>query len=270
MDFDYRLPGTDAPRITIRRSPIGGIAVFVDGVRLRGRRSVYEVPGADGETHPMKVAGSWTGLRAIADGWDTPLEPPVPAWSMVLALLPLVLVAGGLVGGILGALGLAINSVIGRSALRAPLRAVLMLLVLTGVAAAGAGIAITLTSVANPRGTYTLGTCLNGVAPGADLVASAPTAVDCGTAHDGEVIGTFRLDVAASFPAESGLSDAARAQCPGLFATYVGLAFGSSRLDILPVVPTQSSWLTGDREVACVAIATDGSKLTGSVKGSRQ
>ncbi len=48
----------------------------------------------------------------------------------------------------------------------------------------------------------------------------------------------------------------------------MGLDFGASRLDILPVVPTQVAWEAGVREVSCVALTTDKSKLTGSVKGS--
>jgi hypothetical protein len=100
MDFDYRLPGTDEPAITIRRSAAGRIALLVDGVRTRGRGGVYEVPDTEGAVHLVEVTGAWTGLRAIADGWDTPIEPPVPLWSRLLILLPLVLVAGGLVGAV--------------------------------------------------------------------------------------------------------------------------------------------------------------------------
>ena len=40
------------------------------------------------------------------------------------------------------------------------------------------------------------------------------------------------------------------------------------RLDILPVVPTQVAWQAGAREISCVALTTDGSKLTGSVRGT--
>lgn len=269
MDYDYWLPGTDEPEITVRRSALGGVAVLVDGVRVRGRRGVYSVSGPDGEPHLLRVTGAWTGLRAIADGVDTPLEPPRPLWVRLLALAPLALVPlGGLVGGVLGALALAVNGVVARSTLRTTVRATVMLATL-GLATAGwLAVAAALTSVAPAGKLYTTGTCLNGITPGADLVAHAPTRADCGAPHDAEVIGTFRITPAASFPGETGLFNASASQCPPLFAAYVGIDFTASKLDMVPVVPTQSSWTTGDNELACVAVAADGSKLTGSVKGT--
>jgi hypothetical protein len=94
--------------------------------------------------------------------------------------------------------------------------------------------------------------------------------VDCRTAHDGEVVGTYNVDPSAAYPGASSLTTSAAAQCPTLFTSYVGIDFSASRLDILPVLPTQVAWAAGTREISCVAIATDRSKLTGSVKGSRQ
>ena len=270
MDFDYRLPDTDEPAITIRRSVAGRIALLVDGVPARGRGGVYEVPDADGEVHLVKVTGAWTGLRAIADGWDTPVEPPVPQWSRLLILLPLLLVVGGLVGAALGGIGAAINTLVGRSAAGALTRAAVMIVVAVLAAAAWVGIGAVLTSVGGTRVSYSTGTCLDGIGPGIDLVSQAPTSVDCSTAHDGEVVGTYNVDSAAAYPGESSLTTSAADQCPALFASYVGIDFSASRLDILPVVPTQIAWAAGTREISCVAITTDTSKLTGSVKGSRQ
>ena len=270
MDYDYRLPGTDEPAITIRRTALGAVSVSADGIRLRGQRGRYEVRDADGEARAFAVTGTWTGLHVIADGVDTPVENPVPTWLLVLTALPVVLVIGGLVGGLLGAIGVAVNAVIGRSGLRLPVRAVAMVAVLGLAALAWLGVGSALTAMSSPQTVYAVGTCLSGVSSGADLVAKAPTVVDCSGQHDGEVIGTFKLDSGASFPGEAGLSQAAAQQCPTLFAAYVGRDFSTSRLDILPVVPTQVAWDTGVREIACVAITTDGSKLTGSVKGTGQ
>jgi hypothetical protein len=239
VDYDYRLPGTESPAITIRRTTLGSVAVFVDGTRIRGRRGRYEVPDLDGQPHDVRLTGAWTGLRVIADGVDSPLEPAFPTWSLVLMLLPMVLVVGGLVGGLLGAIAVAVNAVIGRSGLRTPIRAVAMVVVLGLAAVAWLGTGAALTSLASPSSVYAAGTCLDGVASGADLVTKAPTAVDCSGQHDGEVVGTFRLDSGAVFPGEAGLSAAAAQQCPALFAAYVGRDFSGSRLDILPVVPTQ-------------------------------
>ena len=67
---------------------------------------------------------------------------------------------------------------------------------------------------------------------------------------------------------DAALQSAAGQGCPPRFAAYVGIDFTASRLDILPVIPTQVAWQAGTREISCVALTTDGTKLTGSVKGS--
>jgi hypothetical protein len=267
VDFDYRLPDTDEPVITVRRTALGRILVFADAVRVPGRAGVHEVRAADGQAHKLKVVGAWTGLRVIADGWDTPLEPPVPLWARALVLLPLSLVVGGLVGATFGAIGVAVNSVIGRSSMPSGPRAVAMIVVLALGVAGWVGAGIALTGLAPARVSYATGTCLEGISASTDLVSHAPASVACGTAHDGEVVGTF--DAAdGAYPGETGLRDDAARQCPPLFASYVEIDFKASTLDILPLVPTQVAWQAGTREVSCVALTTDGSKLTGSVKGT--
>lgn len=270
VDHDYRLPEADEPAITVRRTALGRIEVFADGERLRGRRGVYAVTDANGRTRLFRVAGAWSGLRAYADGTVSPLERPTPIPLLVLPFLPLALVVGGLLGTALGALGVLLNAAILRLPIRGLIRAVLMVAVLAAAAAAWAGIAAALTSVPHTAQLYTTGSCLTGITPGADLVARAPVVVDCSTPHDAEVVGTFRLTQTGDFPGASALRTEAQAQCPVLFAAYVGIEFGASRLDILPLVPTDASWRTGDRGVACLAVTTDGSRRTGSVKGSRQ
>ena len=94
--------------------------------------------------------------------------------------------------------------------------------------------------------------------------------MDCSSAHDGEVVGSFDVQAAAgaAYPGTGALQTAASQGCPPRFADYVGIAFEASRLNILPVVPTQVAWQAGTREVSCVALTTDGTKLTGSVKGT--
>jgi hypothetical protein len=270
VDFDYRLPGADEPAITIRRSAVGKIGLLVEGVPVPGRSGVYEVPDADGELHLVKVEGAWTGLRAIADGWDTPVEPPVPLWARLLIPLPLALVVGGLVGLGLGAAATIVNAAVGRTSAGVVARAAVMILT-TAVAAAGwVAVGNALTSVPAPRASYATGACLDGITPGTDLVSQAPVTVDCRTPHDGEVVGTYNVDSTGPYPGESSLRTSAANQCPPLFADYVGIAFSASRLDILPVVPAEIAWGAGAREISCIAVTTDGSKLTGSVKGSRQ
>jgi len=270
VDFDYRLPGTDEPEITIRRTALGGIRVLVDGVRVRGRAGVHEVLGPDGQIHLVRVTGAWTGLRAIADGWDTALEPAVPLWARSLVFTPILLIIGGVVGASLGIIATGLNTAIGRLPLRLPFRVVAMLLVTVLATAGWVGVGVALTSVGGARVSYETGTCLNGITSKTDLVAQSPTTVECGSAHDGEVVGTFNVEAASTmpYPGTNALQTAAGEGCPPRFADYVGIDFTSSRLNILPVVPTQVAWEAGTREISCVALTIDGTKLTGSVKGT--
>lgn len=269
MDFDYRLPDTEVPAITVRRSALGRISVLVDGAPSKGRDGVHEIAGSDGTPHYIRVVGAWTGLRVIGDGWDTALESARPLWSLALIFAPLFLVIGGLIGATLGVIGVGVNAAIARTALRLPLRVVAMLLVVALGLAGWIGAGAFLTGVSSARVSYRTGTCLEGITPSTDLVSQAPATVDCGTAHDAEVVGTFNVEGSA-YPGDRGLLDVARQQCPGLFASYVGVAFDQSRLDILPVVPTQIAWEAGSREVSCVALTQDGTKLTGPIKGTGQ
>jgi len=242
----------------------------VDGARVKGRSGVHEVPGREGQVHLVKVTGAWSGLRAIADGWDTALEPPVPLWSRILIVVPLLLIIGGVIGATLGLIATGVNATIGRSPIRLPIRIVAMVLVTVLAAAGWVGVGAALTSVGGARVSYATGTCLEGIGSSTDLVAQSPKTVDCGTAHDGEVVGTFDVQAVqgTAYPGSDALQTAAGSGCPPRFADYVGVAFTSSKLDILPVVPTQVAWQAGTREISCVAVTTDGTKLTGSVKGT--
>ncbi len=270
MDFDYRLPNSDAPQILVRRTAIGGVRVVADGERVPGRGGVYEIAGSDGQAHLLRVTGAWTGLRAIADGWDVPLEAPVPLWSRALIVLPLALVIGGLVGVALGAVATALNAIVARTPLRVPVRALVMIAVLVAAGVAWAAVGSALTTMGSASVSYAVGTCLSGLTPGTDLVAKTPTPVACDAPHDAEVVGTYAAADAATYPGETALASTAGQRCPPLFRAYVGSDFASSQLDILPVIPTQVAWDAGTRDVACVAVTMDGSKLTSSVRNSHR
>ena len=125
MDFQYRIPGTTEPEITVRRSTLGNISVHVDGKELkrRGRGLRYDVPLRDGTTTELELTGQWRGLKAKANGVETALEPPVSPIFVVLIFLPLALaVLGGLIGGVIGAITAAVNLVVSRRRIAGPLQ----------------------------------------------------------------------------------------------------------------------------------------------------
>lgn len=269
MDIPFRIPGTTEPEIIIRRSALGNIAVLVGGApvkRRRGRDLTYDIPLSDGTVKELRLNGQWTGLKAVVDGVETPLEPRVSRILVALIFLPLALVViGGLIGGLIGGFASMINLAISRAAMRAPLKFVAMLGATVLAVAIYFGVAFTLAPVAKLE----TGQCLNGVREGVgDLSATAARGVSCAEAHDNEVVGTVSYPNSGAYPGQQVLVDFAAPGCYSAFATYVGVDFQTSELDMIAVTPSDLTWVKGDRVIACVALAPGGGKLTGSIKGT--
>ena len=64
------------------------------------------------------------------------------------------------------------------------------------------------------------------------------------------------------------LLDFAQAPCRAAFESYVGISFDVSVLDMIILTPTDVTWIKGDRDMNCVVLALDGSRITGSVRGT--
>lgn len=268
MDIDYRIPGTSEPAITIRRSALGGITVLAGAVKLRSRRGLsptYAVPMPDGSTRILRIAGQWTGLKAVVDGVETRLEAPIPVWATALTILPLGLVAvGGLLGGLFGGIAAVVNTWVVRRPWPTAARLVAMLVVAAVAVVAWLGVAVAIA----PLPKVAVGTCMNGINEGVAVTTSSTRPVDCGTPHDNEVVGVVALDDSGAFPGDATIEATAQRECVRLFADYVGIAFDASVLEMLPLVPTELSWSKGDRQISCIVLTVDGSRLTGSVKGA--
>lgn len=268
MAVVYHVPGTSDPDITIRRSALGGITVLAGAVKLRSRSRLtptYAVPMPDGSTRILRIAGQWTGLKAVVDGVETRLEAPIPAWATVLTILPLGLTTvGGLLGGLFGGVAAVVNMWVVRRPWPTAARLVAMLVVVAVAAVVWLGVAIAIV----PLPKVAVGMCMNGIDEGVAVTAPTTRPVDCGTPHDNEVVGVVVLDGSGSFPGDAAAEATAQRECVRLFADYVGIAFDASVLEMLPLVPTELSWAKGDRQVSCIVLTVDGSRLTGSVKGA--
>jgi hypothetical protein len=191
----------------------------------------------------------------------------------VIALVPIALVAvGGLLGGLIGGIGAAVNLAIARSALprAAQILAMLGVLVVAVVTWFGAVSFIGTRFGEIPQ--VAAGDCLRDVGPNRDLDTSNARPVDCADDHDGEVVGTTDMEGASgsTFPGQVAMEAVAQRDCLTLFATYVGLPFEQSRLDMYYVGPSQQTWERDDRTIACIALAPEGGTLTGSVRGTAQ
>lgn len=101
----FRLPERGSPEITVIPDLFRGPRVEVDGQPVpRAREAVrlyWPVRMADGSVRRLFLAGQLTGLRAIVDGREYPIERRLRGWEVVLAVVPI-----GLVPFLVGALGL--------------------------------------------------------------------------------------------------------------------------------------------------------------------
>ena len=268
MDIQFVIPGTLDPAITVRRTALGDLRVLVNGTpvkRRRGRAAIYDIPLSSGATTELRLDGQWTGLKATVNGVQTALEPPVPRIVVALIFLPLALaVLGGAIGGAIGAVTAGVNLTLSRQSMRTPIK----LLSMVGATILGAAVWFGIAFVASPIPTLTTGDCLNGIRAGAELTASAYRPVSCATSHDNEVFGSFESSATGPFPGGDALLDAAQAPCAAMFGSYVGIDFQASTLEAIIITPSDVTWVKGDRTIACVAIAPNGGKLTGSIRGT--
>jgi hypothetical protein len=117
---------------------------------LRTGRGRYSLPTANGGMVPAQLRGGFLDAYPSLEinGVKHRTGPPTPVMLRVLALVPLVLVSGGMVGGLIGALGLMLNMAVARLSVSAVLKALMMLGILVvavvtwSVAATGIKLAI--------------------------------------------------------------------------------------------------------------------------------
>lgn len=100
-----------------------------------------------------------------------------------------------------------------------------------------------------------------------DSTVSRIEVVECTAEHDGEVYHIEKL-TDSSRPSDSELDDRMTKVCTNTFEGYIGAAYEDSSLEITTLFPTDGSWKLGDRDIVCIAISDDGSKLSQSVKGT--
>jgi hypothetical protein len=111
-----------------------------------------------------------------------------------------------------------------------------------------------------------IGDCFN-IPEDTDIVMSLE-AVPCALPHDAEAFASFDL-TGTAWRGDDAVGEEAWFGCYEPFGTYVGTPWDDSTLDYWTLQPTMESWdELDDREVTCALTTVDGSKLTGSMKGS--
>ncbi|MHC0432348.1 DUF4190 domain-containing protein [Streptomyces sp. O3] len=113
------------------------------------------------------------------------------------------------------------------------------------------------------------GDCLNTRDGRLEGETSGVQIVSCDTPHHAEVYGTATL-TGSSYPGEDQALDFADARCGALLRGYFGGGPDAlpSGVDVYVYAPTAQSWRQGDRDVSCLLGRVDGSKATGSLRGT--
>lgn len=94
--------------------------------------------------------------------------------------------------------------------------------------------------------------------------------IPCDEPHDAEVYALEDLPQGDDepFPGDDEVAMQSDAICFELFESYVGAPYEDSALDYSYYLPIEESWNSGDRGVACLLYAYDGTKLDQPMRGS--
>jgi hypothetical protein len=111
--------GVNGPVVVTSNAFTGQHTVTVGGQPIpRGKGGTYQLPSSDGGSVEAKVSSSFFNPSPTLQvaGKKYASGPPLPIVLQILMLLPLGLVfVGGLIGGLIGALGVGVNTLVARS-----------------------------------------------------------------------------------------------------------------------------------------------------------
>lgn len=95
---------------------------------------------------------------------------------------------------------------------------------------------------------------------------------DCDEPHLAEVIGVVahRAGPDDEFPGVNRLHREAEDACYAEFGAYVGIPYDISTLDGNFLLPSEETWLGGDRRIMCYVLASASARFTESVRDSRE
>ena len=110
-----------------------------------------------------------------------------------------------------------------------------------------------------------VGDCYNKVTTGSQI--GDVEVVDCDTPHQSEVYNNYEITLS-TLPDEDTMSSEATTACSSAFQEYVGISYNQSQYKASYLYPTSGSWAQGDRTITCTITTSDGSLITGSLKGA--
>jgi len=90
--------------------------------------------------------------------------------------------------------------------------------------------------------------------------------VDCDEPHAREAYASLMFDDG-DFPGDQAVEDESLDRCTTEFATFVGMDYQESTLDLASIYPTSESWSGGDREILCL-ISDPAGDVTGTLESA--
>ena len=92
----------------------------------------------------------------------------------------------------------------------------------------------------------------------------------CTDTHEYELYHVATYPGSGEFPAEDTWLNFIIDECTPAFASYVGLAYEASVLEIQPLSPTEAGWDDGDKVVQCLLLDPDDQALTASMRDANR
>ena len=91
--------------------------------------------------------------------------------------------------------------------------------------------------------------------------------IPCEQGHDLEAYAAKNL-VADTYPGQSEVEAQSEEYCAAEFATFVGIDYNDSSLELTYLYPTSQTWKQNDREIVCLIGGASGAAITGTLKGA--
>ena len=113
-----------------------------------------------------------------------------------------------------------------------------------------------------------VGDCLNQTTTEETAEVSSVPTVPCAEPHDSEAYAATDLPEG-DYPGDQAVIDASDTFCYDQFATFVGLTYDESTLELASFFPTPESWEQGDHEIMCFISSPDG-QVTGTLAGANR
>jgi hypothetical protein len=96
------------------------------------------------------------------------------------------------------------------------------------------------------------------------------TVVDCRSPHAFEVMARTVLAGPKKWPGDAAMDEPATTKCKPIFASYVGIQFDDSQLDLNYLTADMTGWNQGDHILICVVLDSNNDHLTHSLHRARR